>query len=394
MSDIDFYYDVVCPYAYLGACKIQNFNANVTWKPILLGGLFRYNKSPDVPAHSWAMSKARYGLRDLMREAKKQGKELKYHPRHPVRTVEAMRLISMLSPKDVPRTSLRLFKAYWEEGKDISDRSVLNSIAEELELSTNLFDHPDAKEKLFDQTKKAHDRGVFGVPTMANETRLWWGQDRMHLVAQSLGEAKKQLPSGTIPNDTVIEFFHDFASPFSYLGAMQVPEIEQKYGIKIILKPILLGALFRNIGTPDVPIFAMSKPKQRYMMQDLQDASEFWGTPFSFPKKFPIRSILPLRIAILAPKCTYDIYEAMWSKGIDITNPEELKKITHAHGYDWDELALQISSAKEILKENTARAQSLGVCGAPSWVANDQLWWGQDRIHDLVHSLIQGSRSS
>ena len=84
----------------------------------------------------------------------------------------------------------------------------------------------------------------------------------------------------------------------------------------------------------------------------------------------------------------------MWSKGIDITNPEELKKITHAHGYDWDELALQIPSAKEILKENTARAQSLGVCGAPSWVANDQLWWGQDRIHDLVQSLIQDSRSS
>ena len=92
---------------------------------------------------------------------------------------------------------MRIFKAYWEEGKDISDRSVLNSIAEELGLSTNLFDEPEAKEKLFDQTKKAHDRGVFGVPTMANETRLWWGQDRMHLVAESLGETKKEFPSGT-----------------------------------------------------------------------------------------------------------------------------------------------------------------------------------------------------
>ena len=76
MSDIDFYYDVVCPYAYLGACKLQNLNAKINWKPILLGGLFRYNKSPDVPASSWAMSKARYGLNDLMREAEKQGKEL------------------------------------------------------------------------------------------------------------------------------------------------------------------------------------------------------------------------------------------------------------------------------------------------------------------------------
>ena len=181
---------------------------------------------------------------------------------------------------------------------------------------------------------------------MANGMRLWWGQDRMHLVNQSLGGAKKDWAKGVIPKETTIEFFHDFASPFSYLGAMQVPTIEQKYGIKITQKPILLGALFRSIGTPDVPIFAMSKPKQRYMMQDLNDASRFWNTPFSFPKKFPIRSILPLRIAILAPKCTYDIYEAMWSKGIDITNPEELKKIVRTHGYDWDTLEKQIPDAK------------------------------------------------
>ena len=394
MSDIDFYYDVVCPYAYLGACKIQSINATIVWKPILLGGLFRYNKSPDVPAHSWAMAKARYGVRDLAREAQKQGKKLTYHPRHPVRTVEAMRLISMLDPEDVPRVSLRIFSAYWEEGQDISDRAVLNSIAQEMGLAPNLFDDPKAKETLFAHTKSAYERGVFGVPTMANHTRIWWGQDRIHLVAQSVGAAKKELAAGTIPKETIIEFFHDFASPFSYLGAMQVPTIEKQYGIKITLKPILLGALFRSIGTPDVPIFAMSKPKQRYLMQDLHDASEFWDTSFSFPNNFPVRSILPLRIAILAPECTYDIYEAMWSKGIDITNSEELKKITNAHGYDWEDLQKQIPSAKEILKENTDRAETAGVCGAPSWVANDQLWWGQDRIHDMIHNLIQAPNES
>ena len=391
MSDIDFYYDVVCPYAYLGACKIQNLDAKVNWKPILLGGIFRNNKSPDIPARSWAISKARYGLIDLMRESKKQGKKIRYHPLHPVRTVEAMRLLSMLDPEDVPRVSLRIFNAYWEEGLDISKPSVLNSIAQEMGLAENLFDHPAAKERLFIQTQKAHNIGVFGVPTMANGTRIWWGQDRMHLVAQSLGAVKKSFSDGTIPEETTIEFFHDFASPFSYLGAMQIPKIEKKYGIKVILRPIVLGALFRSIGTPDVPIFAMSKPKQRYMMQDLHDASEFWNTAFSFPSKFPIRSILPLRISILAPECTFDIYEAMWSKGIDITDPTELKKIVEKHGYDWECLQKNIHSAKEILRQNTDRAESIGVCGAPSWYANHQLWWGQDRIHDLMKSLIDNS---
>ena len=390
MSDIDFYYDVVCPYAYLGACTIQKLqpHAVINWKPILLGGLFRYNKSPDVPAHSWAMSRARYGLNDLARQAKKQQKDIRYHPRHPVRTVEAMRMISMVEADDIVRVSLRIFTAYWEEGQDISDRSVLNSLAVELGISSHLFDDPQAKEKLFAQTKEAHERGVFGVPTMANHERLWWGQDRIHLVANTLGLPPKQLPKGSIPTEKTIEFFHDFSSPFSYFGAMQIPKIEKKYGISIILRPILLGALFRSIGTPDVPIFAMSKPKQSYMLRDLHDASEFWNIPFSFPKKFPIRSILPLRISILAPECTYDLYDAMWAKGLDITDPEVIKTITKAHGYDWEELLSNIPSAKEILKENTAKAESMGVCGVPSWIADEQLWWGQDRIHDLLDSLI------
>lgn len=396
MSDIDFYYDVVCPYAYLGACTIQELqpHATIHWKPILLGGLFRYNKSPDVPAHSWAMAKARYGLKDLSRQAKKQEKEIQYHPRHPVRTVEAMRMISMVDPHDIPRVSLRIFAAYWEEGKDISDRSVLNSLAMELGIPAHLFDEPQAKEKLFAQTKEAHERGVFGVPTMANNERLWWGQDRIHLVANTLGLPSKQLPKGSIHTKKDIEFFHDFSSPFSYFGAMQIPKIEKKYGISISLKPILLGALFRQIGTPDVPLFAMSIPKQSYMLRDLHDASDFWKTPFSFPKKFPIRSILPLRISILAPECTYDLYEAMWSKGLDITDPEILKKITTAHGYDWEELMCALPNAKKILKENTTQAETLGVCGVPSWVADNQLWWGQDRIIDFLEHLTGATQNA
>jgi 2-hydroxychromene-2-carboxylate isomerase len=396
MSDIDFYYDIVCPYAYLGALQIEErlkkTDSQVHWKPILLGGLFRYNQSPDVPAQTWAVSKARYGIMDLARQAQKQGKEFRYHPRHPLRTVEAMRMISMLPIEDTARVSLRIFSAYWEEGKDISDPNIINEIAQELGVEQNLFLAPQAKERLFSQTKEAHVRGVFGVPTFSNNERIWWGQDRIHLVEHAVGAAKKTFPKGkTKPSE--VEFFHDFSSPFSYLGAMQVPLLEQRYDISIALRPILLGALFRNIGTPDVPLFAMSKPKQKYMLRDLHDWSQFWNVPFSFPSKFPIRSILPLRISILAPECTYDIYQAMWSKGEDISNPEVLKTIIKEKGLDWERLMNDLPKAKEILKKNTAEAEKIGVCGVPSFVCENKIWWGQDRIHDFVSTVFGNEES-
>ncbi len=396
MSDIDFYYDVVCPYAYLGALQIEAWEKNtkttINWKPILLGGLFRYNKSPDVPAQTWAASKARHGLMDLARQSQKQGKVFRYHPRHPVRTVEAMRLISMTEAEDTARVSLRIFSAYWEEGKDISDPQVLNTIAQELGIETNLFLAPQAKEKLFAHTKEAHERGIFGVPTFANQERIWWGQDRIHLVKHALGEKRKGYPEGR-NKPSNLEFFHDFSSPFSYLGAMQIPILEQKYGVSITLRPILLGALFRNIGTPDVPLFAMSKPKQKYMLRDLHDWSHFWNVPFSFPQKFPIRSILPLRISILAPECTFEIYQAMWSKGLDISDPEVLKNIVQTKGLDWEELMNDLPKAKEILKENTKRAEQIGVCGVPSLVWENTIWWGQDRIHDFAQTVFGDEES-
>ena len=56
--------------------------------------------------------------------------------------------------------------------------------------------------------------------------------------------------------------------------------------IGIEYKPILLGALFRNIGTPMVPIFAMNQAKQKYMMRDLQDWSTGGMSLLHFPKHF------------------------------------------------------------------------------------------------------------
>ena len=86
-----------------------------------------------------------------------------------------------------------------------------------------------------------------------------------------------------------LRFFHDFSSPFSYLAATQIEDVAARHGLEVDWCPILLGALFREIGTPDVPLFEMNEAKRRYMGKDLTDWSQRWRVPFRFPDRFPIR---------------------------------------------------------------------------------------------------------
>lgn len=74
--------------------------------------------------------------------------------------------------------------------------------------------------------------------------------------------------------------------------------VARENNARIEYVPILLGALFKAIGTPNVPMLAISPAKREYMSKDLQDWCAWHGVEFNFPSVFPIRTVLPLRVAI------------------------------------------------------------------------------------------------
>ena len=128
---VRFFYDVVCPYAWMAASRIEGWadhhGVTVEWCPVLLGGLFRHHASPDVPAATWAPQKAAVGLTDVHRMATLHGLELRFPPGHPRRTVDAMRLCVAAPPEVRPALSLDLYRAVWidHENRDrqaIQDR--------------------------------------------------------------------------------------------------------------------------------------------------------------------------------------------------------------------------------------------------------------------------------
>src|SRR5581483_5187915 len=129
--EVTFYYDIVCPYAYLASMQLpalaERVGAQIDWRPILLGGVLQAIGS--APGEGPAVRQAMI-QKDIARWAEYLRVPLHVPREHPRRTVEAMRLLCWTLPVARPVLSAALYRAYWVEGKDISDVDVLVTIAE------------------------------------------------------------------------------------------------------------------------------------------------------------------------------------------------------------------------------------------------------------------------
>lgn len=388
-----FYYDVVCPYAYLASLRVEAMaertGAEIEWCPILLGGLYRHHETADVPAESWAESKVAVGAADLIREAAGHNAPFSSNPSHPQRTVSAMRLLTLAQGSTRVALTKALYAAYWVEGEDINDEALLNRLADQYGLTMDAARMQSNKDALRSATAEAAGRGAFGVPTFEIDGQLWWGQDRMHLVERALGGTDQYMPTVTNPTVSRIEVFHDFSSPYSYLGAMQMNRLAAEWGVEVEWKPMLLGALFHAIGTPNIPIFSFGEARRAYLMKDLMDWAAWWGIPFNFSPHFPIRTVTACRVAIIDPATTEPMYTAAWVDGIDLNDRDALIGVLNDAGFNGEALVdgTQDPAIKSVLRANTERAAAIGACGAPTVAVGDTIFWGQDRLNRVAEAL-------
>ena len=116
---IEFFYDIVCPYAYLASVQIERislqYNIPIRWIPVLLGGIYNAVSAPQQPMKQWSSAKIQWNATDLQRQVKEAEVPFSFHPKHPQRTVEVMRLLSICSEEKRALLSKRLYQAYWVE---------------------------------------------------------------------------------------------------------------------------------------------------------------------------------------------------------------------------------------------------------------------------------------
>lgn len=397
MSELFFYYDVVCPWAFLASQRVEALaartGATLRWCPVLLGGLYQHHRAPQDPGAVMPPARARMELADRERNARWHGVALSPHPDHPVRTVDAMRLLVACDPAVRPTLTHALFRAYHVEHRDLSDRTVLAAIASAHGVPASTIEA--GREPLFAATREAAERGCFGVPVYRVGERWWWGGDRERFAAEALTGVPDRTPA--LEGDAagrVVEVFHDFSSPFSYLGVTQIERVAQEVGATVHWRPFLLGAVFKAIGTPIVPLASFNAAKSAYYLRDLEQWARHWGVPFAYNPHFPLRTVTALRLALQAPELTHALYRATWADQRDVGDTAVLEAIVREAGRDPAPLlaGTQDPAIKDQLRTNTEEAVALGACGAPTFRVGDQLYWGQDRLHFVQAALIGSLR--
>jgi 2-hydroxychromene-2-carboxylate isomerase len=402
---VELYYDYSCPYAYLASTQIEALCARtfatLLFRPVLLGGIYRAIGAPDVPALGPA--KARLNFLDMHRWADFHGVPLTMPPMHPNRTVLALRA-TIAAEQDAPRATKALYGAYWVLGRDVSRPEVVRDTLAEAGLDGEALvrraEEPAIKEALRARTDEAVARGVFGVPTMFvtvnGSTETFWGQDRLLFVEKMLGGTLPAPgPDKEIVEGKEVAFFFDFSSPFAYLASTQIEAVARRAGASVRWKPFLLGALFKAIGTADVPLFTMPEPKRVLAGLDMTRWAAHYGVPFTFPSRFPMSTVKALRVILQVPDAqkpplVHALFRAAWVDDRDLADDATLEAIASATGLDGASLVRGAADdrVKSRLRDATDEAQRLGLCGAPSFLVGDLLFWGQDRLGFVERALL------
>tara|TARA_B100000029_G_scaffold508684_1_gene596174 strand:+ start:827 stop:1417 length:591 start_codon:yes stop_codon:yes gene_type:complete len=181
-----------------------------------------------------------------------------------------------------------------------------------------------------------------------------------------------------------IDFYFDFISPYAYLAHKRIINIEKIEKIKFVYKPILLGGLhnLRKI-TPA----AFIEAKKKFTVHDCKMVAKKFQIEFKFNDKFPINSINLMRGILtvdenIKKKYINDFFNAYWSLNLDLSNEETVKKILNNLNIDPNSFFEKIAEQriKDKLKKLTQESFDKDIFGAPTFIVNNKLFWGQDRL--------------
>jgi 2-hydroxychromene-2-carboxylate isomerase len=191
MTDVTFYFDIGSPYAYLAAERLPTLIPEpVHWQPVLLGGLFKL-----TGRSSWALGDYRrrqVGMAEIERRARSYGLPALHWPDPwPTDYLGAMRVATVAFEQDKGQEFTQCaMRAAFQRGRELSIAAHVLDAAHEAGLERGAAERamsdPRIKAKLREATDAAHAGGVFGVPTVAIDNELFWGDDRLEDAAAQL----------------------------------------------------------------------------------------------------------------------------------------------------------------------------------------------------------------
>ena len=190
-----------------------------------------------------------------------------------------------------------------------------------------------------------------------------------------------------------LEFWFEFGSTYSYLSAARIEAAASSADVPVRWEPFLLGPIFAEQGWDDSP-FNVYPAKGRYMWRDMERLCSNHGIPFAKPSRFPRSGVAAARVACLAkemsaswlPGFVRAVFRANFAEDREIGDTAEVRSILDTLGLPGARI-VEMAEAPENrrrLRGQTRRAAGLGIFGAPSFVVDGELFWGNDRLEDAL----------
>ncbi len=199
---------------------------------------------------------------------------------------------------------------------------------------------------------------------------------------------------------TLLEFFFDCSSPWTYLAFSRIEALCESTGTEIQWRPILVGGVFNAVNQDIYEARANPHPvKTVYGDKDLQDWARFCGVSISWPKVFPVRAVDCMRGAFVAldegvlPAYARALFETYWGDLKDISRRDVLADICTQVGIDEQVFFKRITEAdvKDRLRDTTQELIDRGGFGSPTILVNgDDMYFGNDRL-PLVEAALKAN---
>lgn len=191
-----------------------------------------------------------------------------------------------------------------------------------------------------------------------------------------------------------IDFYFDFGSPHSYLAHLRIAEVANKCDLQFNYIPVLLGGIFKATGNRSpIESFAGIDNKEAYQKVEIHRFLKRHGLldKFKMNPHFPVNTLALMRAAVAAKRIDNDTYHnyintvfnGMWLQQLDLNNVEVIQSLLSGADLPLEKLLtdMQTDEVKQALIGNTESAVKKGLFGVPSFINNDELYFGKESLY-------------
>ncbi|MEE2778405.1 MAG: 2-hydroxychromene-2-carboxylate isomerase [Acidobacteriota bacterium] len=189
-------------------------------------------------------------------------------------------------------------------------------------------------------------------------------------------------------SERTLRFIFDYESPNAYIAWMELPRLEETYGLHLELTPVLYAGLLDahgSVGPGEI------SAKGRWMTRDLLRKSARLGVPLNPPPHFPFNPLLALRVSLLdfadeTRRCVIQaLFEAVWVRELHVSELAIVERVLDELDLPAAELLEQAQSPeiKTLLRSQTDEVAARGVFGVPAMEVDGEIFWGYDDFPHL-----------